>query len=289
MISEQKGFLRHVQACTRHNLSRMARFIVGGCPVGWIRREACLLLGQAYGFRFDQDSLILSLANDDLAARTHAIARAADLLSDHYGVPLTGEIYPVVEAMGGQVLAYIDRAAIPWFGVLGVGVHVNGFVRKEDGLHLWIAQRAMDRRIDPGKLDNMIAGGMPHGYSAYENLLKEGQEEAGLNPAQLTSAQEVGTLYYKVEMMKGLRNDALIVFDLEMPPELVPHNTDGEVDHFELMPGAQVMALVETTDRFKFNCNLVLIDFFLRHGLLPPDYPELLQLREALKGIRGEA
>jgi hypothetical protein len=31
---------------------------------------------------------------------------------------------------------------------------------------------------------------------------------------------------------------------------------------------------VRDTDAFKFNCNLVLIDFFLRHGLITPDDPD---------------
>jgi hypothetical protein len=34
------------------------------------------------------------------------------------------------------------------------------------------------------------------------------------------------------------------------------------------------MATVRDTREFKFNCNLVLIDFFLRHGLVARDDPQ---------------
>jgi hypothetical protein len=34
------------------------------------------------------------------------------------------------------------------------------------------------------------------------------------------------------------------------------------------------MDRVATTRDFKFNCNLVLIDFFVRHGLIGPDDPD---------------
>ena len=34
------------------------------------------------------------------------------------------------------------------------------------------------------------------------------------------------------------------------------------------------MEIVEITDDFKFNCNLVIIDFCIRHGVLPPEHPD---------------
>ncbi|HAX90777.1 MAG TPA: hypothetical protein DCY07_01015 [Rhodospirillaceae bacterium] len=202
-------------------------------------------------------------------------------------MPLHGEIYPVIEKWGDTPLARIDRAAIPWFGCKGFGVHANGFVRKADGIHLWVAKRALDRRIDPGKLDNMIGGGLPMGFTVEENLAKEAYEEAGLDAAIIARAVPVGVLSYQLEKMKGLRNDCLFVFDLEMPEGVVPANTDGEVESFTLMQAAEVMQIVRETDRFKFNCNLVMIDFFLRHNLIAVDDPEYASLQEEMNGVRG--
>ena len=44
------------------------------------------------------------------------------------------------------------------------------------------------------------------------------------------------------------------------------------MDSFELWPIERVLAAVRDTDDFKFNVNLVLIDLFLREGLIsgPP-------------------
>jgi len=39
---------------------------------------------------------------------------------------------------------------------------------------------------------------------------------------------------------------------------------------------------VRTTDDFKFNVNLVILDFALRHGLIPVDDPEYLDVASGL-------
>ena len=44
--------------------------------------------------------------------------------------------------------------------------------------------------------------------------------------------------------------------------------------------GAQ---LVRTTQEFKTNCNLVIVDFLVRHGYITPDQPHYLKL---LRGLR---
>ena len=46
---------------------------------------------------------------------------------------------------------------------------------------------------------------------------------------------------------------------------------DGEVGEFMLWPIEKVAEVVRDTFEFKFNCNLVIIDFLIRHGVLDPD------------------
>jgi hypothetical protein len=43
------------------------------------------------------------------------------------------------------------------------------------------------------------------------------------------------------------------------------------------------LQLVEETDDFKFNVNLVIIDFAIRHGILRPEHPGYLKLRRGLQ------
>ncbi len=49
------------------------------------------------------------------------------------------------------------------------------------------------------------------------------------------------------------------------------------------MDAAAVLDRVARTDDFKFNVNLVIIDFALRHGLIARDHPEYAALRAGLR------
>jgi hypothetical protein len=86
-----------------------------------------------------------------------------------------------------------------------------------------------------------------------------------------------------MEVPRGLRDDVLFVYDLEMPDDFKPLNTDGEIVEFMLMEAREVLARVRDTDDFKFNVNLILIDFALRHGLLTAEDPDYLALVSGLR------
>ncbi len=161
-------------------------------------------------------------------------------------------------------------------------------MRRKNGIHLWIGERAKDREVSPGKLDNLIGGGQPIGLTLEENLAKEAGEEAGLGPDYVEQMKAAGTIGYMLEKQGGLRNDGLFVYDLELSENVIPKNTDGEVEKFTLMPANEVAAIIRDTDRFKFNCNLVILDFLARHELLDPKDKEYAGVKAALKQARGE-
>ncbi len=195
------------------------------------------------------------------------------------------ELYPVVQDFAEEPLLFVDRAAVSWFGMRPFGVHLNGFVRRETGIWLWVAQRAADKITFPGRWDNLVAGGQPAHLSLRQNLVKECAEEAGM-PADLAGkAQQCSTITYVMEDEHGLKPDTLFCFDLELPRDFVPRPTDGEVERFFLLPATEVAAVVRDTTRFKPNCNLVVIDFLLRHGLLDGELPaaERAALAQALR------
>jgi len=110
----------------------------------------------------------------------------------------------------------LDRGFAPAFGVRAYGVHVNGFQRRKDGLHLWIGTRATDRMIKPGKLDNMVAGGQPAGLSLIENVIKECEEEASISARRAKRSIAASVITYACERDGGLRADTLFSYDLEM-------------------------------------------------------------------------
>lgn len=68
-----------------------------------------------------------------------------------------GETYGISESWTAPTRLRLDRGLVPMFGAKSYGVHVNGFVRSDDGLKIWVGRRAPDKRVAPNKLDNMRA------------------------------------------------------------------------------------------------------------------------------------
>ena len=186
------------------------------------------------------------------------------------------------------MLATLDRGVLPGFGVLAQGLHLNGLVERPDGLHLWVGHRADNKLLDPGKLDHLAAGGIAAGHDALSTLVKEGAEECGLTPELAHQAVPVGIISYVMQRPEGLRRDRLHCFDVVLPDSFEPVAHDGEMTGFTLMPLDEAFRLVRDTDRFKFNVNLVLIDLFLRRGLIDPSSAGGLLLKKRLEGPYGE-
>ncbi|GBR21680.1 thiamin pyrophosphokinase [Gluconobacter japonicus NBRC 3271] len=135
----------------------------------------------------------------------------------------------------------------------------------------------MAKRLDPGKLDHLVAGGMSAGFDPHTTVIKEAKEEAGIPESLAGHAQPVSRLQYAMERPEGLRRDVLHCYDLILPRDFTPIAEDGEVESFHLLPLTDVFARVRDTDDFKFNVNLVLIDLFIRRGLFTPDEALILQ------------
>ena len=72
------------------------------------------------------------------------------------------------------------------------------------------------------------------------------------------------------------------MYDLELPADVVPENADGEVERFELKTLSEVDSILRTSQAFKTNCSLVVIDFLVRHGYLSPDEPDYESIVTAL-------
>lgn len=279
------SYRRHIRICNAHDPAAYRPLLVNGLAIGFV--------GQAFArrledfpavFRGGAAGLDFAEGLDDFHSRTAALADLAVRLSDTGDIrPLDGEPYAAVAAWGDPPAFKVDRALVPPLGLKAFGLHVNGYVPTgpaPSDKKMWIGRRADDRRVAPGKLDNLIGGGQPFGLSLAENLAKEGAEEAGLAAEVVGRAQPAGAVSYVMAQAEGLRRDTLFVFDLVLDDSVRPHNQDGEVAEFRCMPVAEVAARVQETDDFKFNVPLVLIDFFIRHGLLSPEepgYPELVR------------
>ena len=279
------SFLDHIARCNAHDLSKFVPLIADGEIAGRIRRDRLVHLEQFPDvFSLSDEAVRLADGLETYDDRTSAVEMVVRFLFENGALTgWRGEPYPVGGNWGGPHAFEIERAASPFFGARAYGVHINGFVRSEDGIHMWIARRADDRPVCPGMLDNMIAGGQPVTLSLKENVIKEAGEEAGVAPELAATAIPTGAVTYCAESEVGLKPDMMFCWDLELPADFTPANTDGEISEFCLLPAVEVMATVDASDDFKFNCNLVIIDFCIRHGILPPEHPDYENI---LRGLR---
>ena len=260
----ENSLLRHLETCNNAVLpgSRSA-FRLDGQIVGWVLPAIVTALGTIEGIRRDADGLTL------LDAR-----KLPDIAREMAGLGfgrVRGEMFDVRATPDGPALSTIDRGALPSFGIAAAGVHLDGLVRRPDGLHMWVARRAADKALDPNKLDYIVAGGIPAGYTPWDCLIKEAMEEAAMPVGLVANARLCTTISYAMERAEGLRRDILHCYEVELPEDFTPVPTDGEVAGFELWPIARALHAVRTTDDFKFNVNVVLIALFIRHGLVTGD------------------
>ncbi len=276
----------HISACNTHDPGGRKAFVVAGKRVGWVADDLAdrMTRWERY-FNVTSDSLIVHDSLGDVEARSEALAEVGASLMVQQALPRNREeLCPVFESFGAPNLLRIDRAWLESFGVTSYGVHVNGYVERRDGPELWVGVRAKNREVAPGKLDNMVAGGLPVGVTLAENLVKEAAEEASVPEGLAKTAVPVGVVTYMFDTDRGVRRDLLFVYDLKLPADFIPKNTDGEVSGFVRWPARQALRVVEETDEFKFNVNLVIIDFAIRHGLIEPDRPDYARL---VRGLRA--
>jgi hypothetical protein len=257
--------------------------LAGNERVGLLRRDNAEALRQFADVFAVEEHAVRLVARYDVDTLSRIIDRVVDVLVVERRVPKwRNETFDVAPHWGAPPIFRLDRGAVPFFGTRAYGVHLNGYRRNGDDLYLWVGRRSPDKKVAPDKLDNLVAGGVGNGHGLDETLLKEGDEEASIPTSITKHALPVGAVSYRMETELGIRDDVLFVYDLEMPADFLPQNRDGEIVHFDLVPASLVVDRVRTTDDFKFNVNLVILDFALRHGLLRPDDPEYLDVATGL-------
>ncbi len=271
--------------CTLPDLSGFRPWSIVDRDIGWLRHDVAEALRHFPSvFLVDDERVVLQAHLDSFDYRTAAIGEVTRALVE-LGIVQgwRNESFAVAANYGEQPLFRLERAAVPVFGVKAYGVHLNGFVRDADGIKLWVGRRADNRPIEPGKLDNMVAGGLPFGLDLMSNLVKEAAEEAGVPENLARQSRPVGAISYRMLHQGFMRQDTLFIYDLDLPPSFTPSNTDGEIAEFTLMSLDQVTEILRDSEAFKFNVAPVVIDFLIRHGHLTPDHPDYVTLALGLR------
>jgi 8-oxo-dGTP pyrophosphatase MutT (NUDIX family) len=279
------SFLDHFKHAHNADLQSWTPWFQGDALLGYVQNNF-KERGLSFGLwqESEQGLVIPSLSEGEL---NQLFARfAKDTYEEGLLWSWVGEPFPVKASVTDPTRFVMERTLTAPLGCLTFGVHLNGYVRTRNGIELWVAKRSQHKPTFPGKLDNMVGGGQPAGLGLFENLLKECFEEAGISETQASQSIATGTISYRHTDGRGLKRDILYCYDLELPDSFVPVCQDGEVESFERLPIDVVLSMIETTDAFKYNCNLVIIDFAIRHGILTgdntPDYAELCERRNQL-------
>ena len=277
--------LRWIQRCHDYQLNQFRPFYVAGYKVGWILPEDLPLFEQSPAL-FAVESERVELLGEPSSPKERSAQLDVVLRQWRDQGYINGwrdEHYLISDGEGTPLFS-IERSATALLGVLNLGVHLNGFVRRTDGIWLWMARRARNRPRYPGKLDQMVAGGMTAYQSPQQVMKRECQEEAGVPMTLAETLKSVGLVTLCHHNSKGqLRREIIYTYDLELPETFQPCNQDGEVEEFQLMPIAEVMRLVAETDDIKINCNLVVLDFLVRHSILHADQACYAELVEGLR------
>lgn len=244
----------------------------------------------------DASKTVRLVAPDDIADLGAFINTAFQRVVD--AIVADGAAFPFVSGrhsekfriLGANHLIGIERFPAPLFGISSRGAHMTAYVRDAAGdLRIWVPRRSAHLFTYPGMLDTTVAGGVKVDDSPLDCILAEAGEEASL-PADLVRerARAVGAVTYvhKNKVKGALYPTVLYVYDLELPKDVAPTPMDDEVEEFLLMSVAEIVDAM-LRGEFKPNCVLVMLDFFIRHGIMTnencPEYVEVLtRLRRRL-------
>ena len=199
------------------------------------------------------------------------------------------ELYPVY-GPNGEFLLELERCASSLFGIVSYGVHVTCYVQDDKGMRIWVPRRSKTKSTFPGMLDNTVGGGMSTGEQPSECVVREAMEEASL-PEDYVRANAAATgcityFYARDERAGGetglLQPEVEYVYDIKLNDSIIPKPCDSEVEKFHLFTVEETKQALANGE-FKPNCALVLIDFFIRHGIVTPENePDFLEITARL-------
>ncbi|KAI1373671.1 NUDIX domain-containing protein [Hypoxylon crocopeplum] len=182
----------------------------------------------------------------------------------------------------------LRRAAAGLFGIGCRGAHMTVYTRSADGeIKIWVPRRSFHLKTYPGKLDSTVAGGVRADESPFDCIVHEADEEASLSePLVRQHARACGAITYVCTSDAGsgtevgiMASGILYVYDMEVDHTVVPKPRDDEVENFYLWDVPRVKEALFRGE-FKTNCASVMIDFFVRHGIITddnePDYLDIV-------------
>jgi 8-oxo-dGTP pyrophosphatase MutT (NUDIX family) len=152
----------------------------------------------------------------------------------------------------------------------------------------------------PSYYDNTVAGGLTYGDSPRQAMIRECEEEASL-PSEFVSQhlRPAGIVSYVYRTQNGwIQPEQQFIYDLDFTKSAQPgtiispitNPADGEVGSFELSSISEILDSMFRGE-WKPNCALILVDWFIRMGLLNQEtdsrFSETCRLLRTDLGVTG--
>ena len=244
------------------------RLHIDDVALGWVRpavADALVALAGAHAVR-KAESLHMR-AGSDSVGRSIVVQHWAHALHEQ-GLLHNWRDEPMTLQHQSSNFLTTERAAFRSLGMATQSVHLNGWLASPDGMQIWVAERSHHKFVDPGKLDNLVGGGLASGETVAVGLAREAWEEAGLLFRHVPSP--VAQLRINRRIGEGVQDECIHVFDAYLPAHFNALNQDGEVAHAGLMPVADALLLV-LAGRFTWDAALVFIYGLLRQRYFGKD------------------
>lgn len=195
------------------------------------------------------------------------------------------EPFPI---LGAKYSVNVERFAGDLLGITARGAHMTVYTKSKDGIEIWVPRRSANLFTYPNKLDTTVAGGVAAFETPLQNMIREAQEEASLPPDLVTqNIKATGVITY-ISSFAGIPDgkeayvcpDIVYVYDLEVGRHVTPRPQDEEVKEFYLLSVEEIQESLRKGE-FKTNSAVVMLDFFIRHGIITADnerdYVEIVQ------------
>lgn len=181
-----------------------------------------------------------------------------------------GEKFPV---LGSPFPFSIDRAIAPYFGIVSSGVQLTIFVRGENRLvsGIWVARRGSNKAMYAGMYDNAVGGAVKHDEEPFQCLMREAKEELGIDANDAVSGGTISWFNIKDArsgIYPGLVEPGVqYVYDMEVSIKAKLDPAEAGIEWLRLLSVDEVKTAL-TEHKFKPSSACVMIDFFVRHGII---------------------
>ncbi|TKA77289.1 hypothetical protein B0A55_04331 [Friedmanniomyces simplex] len=180
-----------------------------------------------------------------------------DLLCGRHSEP-----FAIVGARYDQPV-HVERFAAALFGLTQRGAHLVAYTMDPDaGMKFWIPRRSAHLYTYPAHEEASLP----------EMLVREHARSGGaISHISLTGKGFPGEQGLVVP-------DYIYVYDMELPPDVVPKPHDDEVGEFYCLSVEEVQAAL-LREEFKPDSAAVLVDFLIRHSIIiPENEPDFVEI-----------